>query len=69
MKLYSSKLKPNCYIIQEYIANPLLIDGHKFDLRFWVFVRVAKVNGKKMLKIYLFKHGYARLASVKYQEE
>jgi hypothetical protein len=35
-------------------------------MRVWVFVNVIKINGKKMLKAYLFKHGYSRLASVKY---
>ena len=29
-------------------------------------MQVVKVNGKKTLKAYLFKNGYLRLASIKY---
>jgi hypothetical protein len=64
--MYNDNMSPKSYIIQEYIEKPLLIDGFKFDMRVWVFVNVIKINGKKTLKAYLFKHGYSRLASVKY---
>jgi hypothetical protein len=59
-------MKPNTFIIQEYIDRPLLIDGYKFDMRFWALMQVVKINGKKTLKGYLFRHGYSRLASIKY---
>jgi len=64
--MYNENNKPKTYIIQEYIERPLLIEGYKFDMRMWVFLTIAKVNGKKILKTYLFQHGYSRLASVKY---
>lgn len=35
-------------------------------MRVWVFMHILKINGKKTLKAYLFKHGYSRLASIKY---
>jgi hypothetical protein len=38
-------------------------------MRVWVFVNVLKINGKRVLKTYLFKHGYSRLASIKYVAE
>jgi hypothetical protein len=68
VKMYSDGSRPKAYIVQEYIDRPLLIDGFKFDMRFWVLMQVAKINGKKHLKAHLFEHGYARLASVKFGE-
>lgn len=66
IKVYNDNMSPKSYIIQEYIDRPLLIDGYKFDMRVWVMLNILKVNGKKILKAHLFKHGYSRLASVKY---
>ena len=66
IKVYNDNMSPKSYIIQEYIDRPLLIDGYKFDMRVWVLLHVLKVNGKKVLKAHLFKHGYSRLASVRY---
>jgi len=48
-------------IIQKYIPNPLLIDGFKFDLRFYV-----AVTSLEPLKIYCFNNGLVRLATEKY---
>ncbi|EER05162.1 Tubulin--tyrosine ligase, putative, partial [Perkinsus marinus ATCC 50983] len=48
-------------IIQEYIEKPLLLDEYKFDLR--VYVLVMSFNP---LEAYIYKEGFARLATVKY---
>jgi tubulin polyglutamylase TTLL1 len=49
------------YIISKYIDNPLLIGGNKFDLRFYVLVTTFRP-----LKAYLFKHGFCRFCTIKY---
>lgn len=67
--MYNDSFKPKAYIIQQYIHRPLLIEGYKFDMRFWVLLQVIKSNGKKQLKTYLFQEGYSRLASIKFESE
>lgn len=49
-------------IAQEYITNPLLINGLKFDLRIYVLL-----YGINPLRIYEFEDGLARLATVPYE--
>lgn len=47
------------YIIQKYIANPLLIQGRKFDIR--AFLLLTSFNGK--FKCYWYPEGYIRTSS------
>ena len=48
-------------VISRYITNPLLINGHKFDLRIYVVVTCYEP-----LRVYVYKEGLARFASESY---
>lgn len=50
-------------IIQKYIQNPMLIDGLKFDLRFYV-----AVTSLDPLMVFVHQNGLVRLATEKYNE-
>ncbi|XP_077981945.1 tubulin polyglutamylase TTLL11-like [Glandiceps talaboti] len=55
----SVALKP--VVVQEYIANPLLIDNKKFDLRIYVVLKSIEP-----LEFYLCREGMARLCTEDY---
>ncbi|VDP86761.1 unnamed protein product [Echinostoma caproni] len=56
---------PTCsrdtYVISRYIDNPLLIGGKKFDLRLYILV-----TSFRPLKAYIYKLGFCRFCTVKY---
>lgn len=51
----------NKHIVQEYISNPYLINGLKFDLRIYVLL-----TGCSPLRVFVYKEGIARFATEKY---
>jgi tubulin polyglutamylase TTLL4 len=57
------KYKKN-YLVSEYISNPHLINGYKYDLRIYILV-----NSYDPLKIYMFENGLVRFATEKYSNK
>jgi hypothetical protein len=47
--------------VSEYIYNPLLFDGYKFDLR--VYVAITSINP---FRLYIYDEGLTRFATSKY---
>jgi tubulin polyglutamylase TTLL4 len=53
--------KKSGYVVSQYISNPHLISGYKYDLRIYVVVTCFEP-----LKIFLFNEGLVRFATQKY---
>lgn len=51
------------YIVQQYIHNPMLVHGLKFDLRFYV-----ALTSLDPLRMYIYRDGLVRLATSDYNE-
>lgn len=60
-KLAEIPNKGTPHIVSEYINNPLLFDGFKFDLR--VYVAITSINP---LRLYVYDEGLTRFATGKY---
>ncbi|KAJ2954685.1 hypothetical protein O0L34_g2982 [Tuta absoluta] len=56
--------KKRSVVVQRYVSKPYLINGSKFDMRLYVLV-----TSVHPLRIYIYKDGLARFASVKYNDE
>eukprot|EP00924_Labyrinthula_sp_SR-Ha-C_P013975 augustus_masked-scaffold_5-processed-gene-19.48-mRNA-1 protein AED:0.41 eAED:0.42 QI:0/-1/0/1/-1/1/1/0/354 len=65
MEIYEKRaeLLAEDFVIQEYLENPLLIDGKKFDLR--VHVVLTSV---KPLRLYFHPNAFVRFAATEYNE-
>lgn len=50
------------YLAQQYINQPLLINGRKFGIRLWVLV-----PGAEPLRVYLHRNGLALFSEARYQ--
>ena len=49
------------YVVQRYVADPLLIDGRKFDLRVYVLV-----TSSEPLEAFVYQEGFARFCGTDY---
>ena len=58
---FSDIPKDKPMIVQQYITNPLLVDGYKCDLRIYVYV-----TSFDPLRAYIYKDGVVRFATEKY---
>jgi tubulin polyglutamylase TTLL5 len=55
------KKQKECIVVSEYIHNPLLVNGLKFDMRIY-----AAITCFNPLRIYIYEDGLARFATSEY---
>ena len=58
--------KYNKWILQDYVANPLLIDGKKFHFR--IYILIIQRSNNKQFETYLYDKSFAFCAPVKYNK-
>ncbi len=51
------------HVVQEYLADPLLLENLKFDFRIY-----ALIGNLEPLEVYLYEEGLARFCTVPYEE-
>lgn len=62
-----SEISDRTCVVCEYIETPLLVDGHKVDLRLYVLVlQTMDIQGRPHRRAYLSRNGYARFALKKF---
>jgi len=49
-------------VLQKYISNPLLIRGHKWDMRIYALIP----DGMRPMNLYLYKEGLVRFSTERY---
>ena len=60
-----AELSYDCsFVVQRYIANPMLIGGYKYDLRIYVLV-----TSFRPLNVFLYREGLVRFSSSKYNND
>jgi len=52
------------YVVQQYINNPLLVGGKKFDLRLY-----ALITSFSPLQIFMYRRGFARFTQTRYSSD
>jgi tubulin polyglutamylase TTLL5 len=56
--ILNSQSPTNSYVVSHYIANPMLVNGLKFDLR--IYVAMTCINP---LRLYVYEDGLGRFAT------